>query len=73
MGDNFNFGSEERSKATSTADVSLREQKGFHYDHDRYRMFLDSSSTALTTYRDDTTSRLQNPIISPPQALPTSG
>jgi len=48
IGDNFiaNFGSEARSK--SQFENSPKEKKGWHFDNDWYRHFLDSSGTALT-------------------------
>lgn len=48
IGDNFiaNFGSEERSKAK--VEGQPREKRGWHWDNDWFRQFLDSSSTAMT-------------------------
>ncbi|RSH91555.1 hypothetical protein EHS25_009854 [Saitozyma podzolica] len=50
IGDNFiiNFGTQERAQSDPTDDVPLHDKEGFHCDNDWYRMFLDSSSTALT-------------------------
>jgi hypothetical protein len=50
IGDNFiiNFGTQERAQSDPTDDVPLRDKGGLHCDNDWYRMFLDSSSTALT-------------------------
>jgi hypothetical protein len=50
IGDNFiiNFGTRSRAESDPRDDVPLHEKGGFHCDNDWYRMFLDSSSTALT-------------------------